>query len=165
MKPLIHPFGDGVVSLRPVEARDLETILAWRNRDEARIWFKTADKLSLSSHRAWYERYLAKDDDFFFIIEADSTPVGQCAIYDVDRATGSAEIGRFLAAPDAAGRGYITRACRQLIAFGVQTLRLSYLYLEVIKNNERAAAIYRRCGFAEEGCDSRLVRMGLRWSA
>ena len=86
MKRQIEPFGDGTVTLRLIEERDLKTILDWRNRDEARVWFKTSDKLTFESHKNWYDRYVNKDDDFFFLIEAGGKPVGQCGIYDVDRA-------------------------------------------------------------------------------
>lgn len=161
MKPQIEPFGDGTVTLRLVEERDLKTILDWRNRDDARVWFKTSEKLSFDSHKSWYERYLARDTDFFFLIEAGGAPVGQCAIYDIDRAAGSAEIGRFLVAPEKAGHGYVTRSCGELVRFGIGTLDLPYLYLEVMEHNDKAIKIYRRSGFIEESRSNGLVRMGL----
>lgn len=161
MKPLVEPFGDDTITLRLVEERDLETILDWRNRDESRVWFKTRDKLTFESHKNWYEHYCAKDDDFFFLVEADRSPVGQCAIYGIDRIAGAAEIGRFLAAPDKSGRGYMARSCEALVRFGIGTLNLSYLYLEVMSQNHRAIGIYKRCGFAEESRSDSLIRMGL----
>lgn len=165
MKRQIEPFGDGTVTLRLIEERDLKTILDWRNRDEARVWFKTSDKLTFESHKNWYDRYVNKDDDFFFLIEAGGKPVGQCGIYDVDRASGTAEIGRFLAAPDQAGHGYITRSCGELVRFGIKVLDLSYLFLEVMEQNAKAISIYRRCGFTEESRSGGLIRMGLRRDA
>lgn len=165
MKQPVEPFGDGVVTLRLVEERDLKTILDWRNRDDARVWFKTSEKLSFSSHKSWYEHYLAKNDDFFFLIEVGGQPVGQCAIYDIDRGAGSAEIGRFLVAPEKAGHGYITRSCEQLVRFGMTMLDLSYLFLEVMERNDKAARIYKRCGFREESRSEGLVRMGLKRGA
>jgi RimJ/RimL family protein N-acetyltransferase len=164
MKPPVAPFGDGTVTLRLIEERDLTTILDWRNRDEARVWFKTSGKLSLDSHKRWYERYLAKDDDFFFLIEAGGTPVGQCGIYDIDRTCGSAEIGRFLVAPDKTGRGYITRSCAELVRFGTRMLGLPYLFLEVMERNDKAIKIYKQCGFTEESRSEGLMRMGFRWN-
>lgn len=164
MKPPVEPFGDDTITLRLVEERDLETILNWRNRDESRVWFKTPDRLTFDSHRNWYERYLTRSDDFFFLIEAEGGPVGQCAIYNIDRAAGSAEIGRFLAAPGKSGRGYITRSCEAIVRFGIDALSLPYLYLEVMSQNDRAIGIYKRCGFVEESRSDGLIRMGLRRS-
>lgn len=162
MKPAIQPFGDEVVTLRPMEETDLCEILEWRNRDAARVWFKNSDMISLANHQAWFARYLTTDDDFFFMVEADGAPVGQCAIYNIDRVGRSAEIGRFFAAPAQSGKGYIARSCKQLINFGLQNLGLNYLFLEVFERNARAAEIYRRCGFTEEGREGDIIRMGLR---
>jgi RimJ/RimL family protein N-acetyltransferase len=164
MKPAIQPFGDGVITLRPIEEKDLRTILEWRNRDEARIWFKSANRIALTDHQAWFGRYLEKKDDLFFIIEADGALVGQCAIYNIDRVIGSAEIGRFLAAPIQSGKGYITRGCMQLINFGLRNLDLNYLFLEVLERNARAADIYQRCGFVEEERAGGIIRMGMKRS-
>jgi RimJ/RimL family protein N-acetyltransferase len=160
MKPAVEPFGDDAIMLRLVENRDIERILDWRNNDDVRIWFKTSDKVSLKNHRAWFEKYLAKTDDFFFIVEAAGTPVGQCALYNID-ASGSAEIGRFISDPDHAGKGYIARSCLQLVKFGRDNLKLRHLYVDLLENNERAAGLYRRCGFAEERRADGIIRVGL----
>ncbi|TPO12398.1 GNAT family N-acetyltransferase [Mesorhizobium sp. B1-1-5] len=142
-----------------MEERDLETILAWRNRDEARVWFKSSDKIAFEAHLSWYKRYLQKEDDFFFLIEANGRPVGQCGIYDIDHYAGSAEIGRFLVAPDMGGRGYIKRSCAELVRFGIDVLKLPNLFLEVMERNRKAIELYTRCGFAEESRSNGLIRM------
>lgn len=160
MKQEIAPFGDGTIVLRLVEERDLKTILDWRNRDDARVWFKTSERLAFDRHLAWYQNYLQKQDDFFFLVEVGGRPVGQCAIYDIDRAAGSAEIGRFLVAPDMAGKGFITRSCAELVRFGTRVLNLPYVFLEVMEQNAKAIGLYTRCGFVEESRSGGLVRMG-----
>ncbi|RWK23516.1 MAG: GNAT family N-acetyltransferase [Mesorhizobium sp.] len=141
-----------------MEERDLETILAWRNRDEARVWFKSSDRIAFDAHLAWYKRYCQKEDDFFFLVEANGQPVGQCGIYDIDN--GSAEVGRFLVAPEMAGQGYIGRSCAEVVRFGTRFLKLSYLFLEVMEQNTKAIRLYTRQGFVEEGRSGGLIRMG-----
>ncbi|RWH38578.1 MAG: GNAT family N-acetyltransferase [Mesorhizobium sp.] len=142
-----------------MEERDLETILVWRNRDEARVWFKNSDRIAFEAHLAWYERYCQKEDDFFFLVEANGHPVGQCAIYDIG--SGSAEVGRFLVAPEMAGQGYIGRSCAEIVRFGTGFLNLSYLFLEVMEQNAKAIRLYERHGFIEESRFGGLIRMGL----
>ncbi|WP_189523783.1 MULTISPECIES: GNAT family N-acetyltransferase [unclassified Mesorhizobium] len=161
MKQHVVPFGDGTVVLRLVEERDLETILAWRNRDEARVWFKNSDRIAFDDHLAWYKRYLQREDDFFFLVEANGQPVGQCGIYDIENGAGRAEVGRFLIAPEMAGKGYASRSCREIVRFGTQFLKLPYLFLEVIEQNARAIRLYARQGFVEESRQGGLIRMGL----
>ena len=67
MKRSITPFFNESISLRLIEESDLETTLAWRNRDDARVWFKTSSLLTLEQHQSWFYRYLNKDDDFLFV--------------------------------------------------------------------------------------------------
>ena len=162
MKPLIEPFGDDVVNLRLLEERDLDSILDWRNRDDARIWFKTSNRITRDSHRTWYARYLQKHDDLVFVVEASGSVVGMCAIYDIDHAIGLAEIGRFLIAPEFGGRGYMKRACAVLVSLAIRDLHLHDLFLEVMEDNRRAIAVYRACGFGEEARYDGLIRMSVR---
>ena len=47
--------------------------LAWRNQDHIRRWFLTSDLISPEQHRAWFEQYQDRDDDFVFVIEETET--------------------------------------------------------------------------------------------
>lgn len=160
MKRKIDPYSDASISLRLIEESDLEQTLFWRNRDGARIWFKTSAELTLSQHQAWFNSYLKKDDDFLFIVEAANKMVGQASIYGIDWEQRSAEIGRFLAAPDCSGKGYIGAACKALLSLGSTELGLRYFFLEVMENNTRAIHLYQRQGFQEECRYNGLIRMG-----
>lgn len=159
MKRSIAPFGNEFIRLRLIEESDLETTLSWRNRDDARVWFKTSSQLTLEQHQAWFHRYLNKDDDFLFVVEAGDKLVGQASVYDIQWNTGCAEVGRFLVAPECGGKGYIGQACAALIRLCADTLSLRYLFLEVIETNDRAIRLYQRNGFLEERCYGGLIRM------
>jgi diamine N-acetyltransferase len=165
MKRDLVPFGDDRVRLRLLDRRDLEATLAWRNRDEARVWFKSSGQIAPADHEAWFERYRLRDDDFVFIVEADGRPVGQASVYGIDWAARAGEVGRFLVAPGEAGKGYLGRACRELVRFCHGALGLTYLYLEVLPGNDRAIHLYTRAGFVEEGRTGGLIRMGRRGRA
>lgn len=162
MKRTLAPFCGESICLRLVEERDLETTLSWRNRDDARVWFKTSNCLTLEQHQAWFSRYANKDDDFLFLVEAEGKSVGQASVYDVQWDCGSAEVGRFLVAPESVGKGYISQACAALINLCADTLGLHYLFLEVFETNDRAIKLYQRHGFVEERRYDGLVRMGLK---
>lgn len=159
MKRCIAPFGNEIVRLELIREADLSATLAWRNRDEARIWFKTSDVLSFDQHYSWFKRYQEKDNDFLFIITARDKPVGQASVYGIDWQSGRAEVGRFLVAPEESGNGYISQACRELVRFCESSLGLTYLYLEVMENNAKAIRVYQRSGFAEEDRYNGLIRM------
>ncbi len=159
MKRIVAPFGDAAVRLRLIEARDLDATRAWRNRDDARIWFKSRALIDAAGHRAWFEQYLAKDDDFLFIVEHAGVPVGQAAVYGVDWIERRAEVGRFLVAPLEAGKGHLGQACASLVRFCALSFGLAELFLEVMEGNQRAIRMYRRCGFVEQGRRDGLIRM------
>src|SRR5580700_9100037 len=115
MKPFINPFGNEQIRLRLLTESDLPLILAWRNRDDARIWFNDSNYITLDQHRLWFEKYRDKENDFHFIVEINKTPVGQAAVYHICQEKNEAEIGRFLIAPCHEGKGYIKQACMELI--------------------------------------------------
>lgn len=161
MKRSVANFWNESTSLRLIEESDLETTLSWRNRDEARVWFKTSSQITLEQHQAWFHRYLNKDDDFLFVVEVEGKLVGQASVYDIQWGQGRAEIGRFLVAPEGGGKGYIGKACQALISLCTDTFSLQYLFLEVIETNDRAIRLYQRNGFIEECRYDGLIRMGL----
>lgn len=161
MKREIKHFGNGAINLRLVEERDLETTLSWRNRNEARVWFKSTNLITFEQHLAWFRGYQAKDDDFLFVIEVNGKLVGQASVYGIDWVSGHAEIGRFLVAPESSGNGYIGQACQELLRFCSQELDLRYVFLEVLEKNERAISVYERNKFVEEQRYNGLIRMGL----
>lgn len=159
MKRELLPFHAGPLCLRLITERDLEMTLSWRNHDDVRIWFKNSNLLSLEQHRNWFQNYKNKDDDFLFIVEVDGKPVGQASVYGIQWEKESAEVGRFLVALEAAGRGYISQACGALLQISRVTLGLKSLFLEVFEKNKRAIRLYQSNGFAEECRYNGLIRM------
>lgn len=159
------------VRLRPLGLDDIETTRAWRNRDDIRRWFKHGGLISAEQQRAWFAAYLERDGDFVWLVEDRDHPgiaLGQAALYDIDQAAGEAEIGRFIAAPEARGRGYLSAACRGLLQHAFTDLGLERVRLEVFPDNAPALALYRRCGFHETGGADDLLRMVLTrrdWAA
>ena len=162
MKPVEGPYETPALTLRPILEGDLETTLAWRNRDDARVWFKTTAQLSLDQHRSWFQRYVEKSDDLLFVVEVAGEVVGQVSVYDIDPESRSGEVGRFLVASGHGGRGYMRAAISALLELCAKTLALRYVFLEVKAANERAKRIYSSLGFTEEASTGDLVRMGKR---
>jgi diamine N-acetyltransferase len=159
MKRALQPFGNGIVQLRLITEADLDTTMGWRNRDEVRVWFKNSQTITPDQHRAWFTQYSTRDDDFVFVVEAGGVPVGQASVYGIDGHAGVAEIGRFISAPGANGKGYIGAACSALLLFCGETLGLKSVFLDVKADNERAIRIYLRNGFREERRADGMIRM------
>ena len=159
----------GVVRLRPLTRDDLPLTLAWRNHDGIRKWFFRDNKLTMLQHTGWFESYLERDNDFVFVIEETAElrrPVGQVALYQIDWVARRAEYGRLIIGDQAArGRGIAQQATRLLLDYGVQTLGLDEIYLEVFAHNVPALAVYRSCGFIITGHHEGVIRMAWYGSA
>jgi diamine N-acetyltransferase len=145
------PIKTDRVELRLLTEDDLDLTLAWRNRDDVRRWFKQSDIVSAEAHRAWFAANLMSDDSLMFVVEdaATQAPVGQVSIYNIDREIGEAEVGRFIAAPGASGKGYIRDAIAALVGFAWSELNLQRVYLEVYSENARAVRLYASLDFVE----------------
>jgi RimJ/RimL family protein N-acetyltransferase len=162
-KRFIAPLVNGRVRLRLLEASDLAMTLAWRNQDHIRRWFLTSDRITLEQHRAWFERYKDRDDDFLFIIEETETlrrAVGQVSLYHVDWAARRAEFGRLMIGDaEARGLGLARLATARLVEEALAVWGLSEVYLECFEANRSALHIYQACGFEQSGRQTGMVKM------
>ena len=153
----------GRVRLRLLEEADLPMTLAWRNQDHIRRWFFTSHLITPDEHRAWYDNYRDRDDDYVFMIEETQTlkrPVGQLALSKIDWAAARAEFGRLMVGDSAAqGLGIGTAATRLLVNEALTAWRLQEVYLEVLQENIPALGIYRACGFHETARHGGVVAM------
>jgi RimJ/RimL family protein N-acetyltransferase len=161
MKPSLRSTSDEIVEIRLLGLADLQATLSWRNREENRRWFINSNIIEWDSHVKWFEFYQKKSDDFVFVIESDGERVGQCAVYGIDLQKKRAEVGRFLAAPDSAGKGYIKRGCQLLIETCWQQLALESVFLEVLEENVRAIKLYEKLGFNEVSRKGKLIVLEL----
>jgi RimJ/RimL family protein N-acetyltransferase len=164
-KRQVTPLVEPPLRLRLIEARDLPTTRAWRNRDDVRAWLLTTAPITADQHEAWFRQYQERDDDFVFIIEEIEglcRPIGQVAIYHVDWAARSAEFGRLMIGePMARGRGFARQATAMVIRLAFDQWRLRRLSLSVKRTNARAVSIYQSNGFAIDVETDDLVTMVL----
>ena len=145
---VLAPIAEGDAVLRMLAPADLERTLAWRNHPDSRDWFHSTGEIAPGQHRAWFERYLERDDDYVFILEVGGRPVAQAALYGI--ADGGAEFGRLVVDPAARGEGHSHRAIA-LCLRAARELGLARVHLEVKPGNARAIAAYKRAGFEVDG--------------
>ena len=153
VKPVVQPISGEGIRLRLLTENDLPLTLAWRNRDAARSQFRHAEKLVPAEHRAWFDQQKKLNDRYYFMVEnaEGGRAVGQVAIYNINHDTRSAEVGAFVVAPEAEGRGFMKRAILELIGWAFNVLKLSRICLEVYATNQRAIRVYESCGFMQYG--------------
>lgn len=159
-RPIAPLHGPGTV-LRLLTRADLPRTLAWRNHERVRPAFITSSVISEETHRAWFDAYAERDDDYVFLIEARALgrPVGQVSLYEIDWRARTATFGRLLIGDDdALGRGLASEATRLVIDLA-GSLGLREIRLDVFLANRRASALYRNHGFEPYGARGDLITM------
>jgi RimJ/RimL family protein N-acetyltransferase len=145
-------ISSGAVTLRPVQADDLDAIYAifadldtWELRTP-----RPPAPLTMAAFKQWYSRILEDRDEIEFAITVQDRLVGRCTLVDPDPLARNAELGIALGAGER-GHGYGTDAVRALVEFGFERRNLHRIFLQVLASNAPAIAVYRAAGFVEEG--------------
>ncbi|WP_254277479.1 UDP-2,4-diacetamido-2,4,6-trideoxy-beta-L-altropyranose hydrolase [Halomonas sp. 3H] len=134
--------------LRPMQAQDLERVLAWRNHPEVRRHMYTQRLINPEEHRGWFACASQAPQRHLLIYEQDGEPLGFVNLNVVDTAAGRAEWGFYLAPDAPRGSGQGLGQCTLTYAF--TTLKLHKLCGEVLADNTRSQRFHERLGFRRE---------------
>lgn len=153
---MTHVIQGERVFLRPFEVDDAERYRRWR-ADAAPMFlagWRDPAPMSLAQVEARIER-LTKEQEgdfvtFVICLVADTRPIGEVLLADIDHRNGSAELGIFIGEPEEWGKGYGTDAVEAMVGFGFGALRLERIFLEVWTENPRARRAYEKAGFVHE---------------
>ena len=75
--------------------------------------------------------------------------IGNITLDNIDMSNRKAEVGIFLWSHH--GRGYATEAVNLLASYAFTSLNLNKLYAGAVVQNHASVALFRKCGFEEEG--------------
>ena len=142
------------VYLRPMEYRDTDSIVSWRNQDAVRHNFIYQELFTRESHEHWIRTMVETGRVVqMMICETDSDrPVGSVYLRDIDRQHKKAEYGIFIGEQDARGKGYGTMAARLMIRYAFEEMGLHRLFLRAFADNAQAIRSYEKAGFEREAC-------------
>ncbi len=142
--------------LRLLEESDAEEMFALLSKDRVQLqtglpWL--TDDFSLSDAL----RFISKSLERFAAGEGFRTGIrfrgefaGSVNIYNVNAPARSANIGYWLGTAYQ-GRGLVTRACRALLNYGFDELRLNRFEIQCAADNRKSRGIPERLGFTQEG--------------
>ena len=142
------------IRLRAIEIDDLPLLQQWRNEPQIYECFYEHEPLSLAMQRRWFDGFLQRNDEKFWIAETikKPRPIGTICLTHIDVRNRKAELGRVLIAPAAfRGGGYGRELCELALRYAFEHLNLHRVYLDVFADNAAAVTLYRRLGFVEEG--------------
>lgn len=144
-------MGTFQVSLRPIEMRDTQKIVEWRNASAVNQYFIDRSLLTAATHRKWLETRVFTGQVAQFIIQVDEYSVGSVYLRDIDLMNRKAEYGIFIGEKDAQNRGVGTKAGLLCLQYGFEILGLNRIFLRVFADNHRAIRSYEKMGFRQEG--------------
>lgn len=148
----MHRAGD--VMLRRPEPKDLDALYVQKNDPELGALLGGFHRgYSRADLQAWLEAHrTARDEVLWAIADPRSDAcLGHVGLYKIDHRVGTAEFAILLGARPWWGKG-VGKACTAFaVSYAFAQLNLRRVYLEVLATNDRAAALYRKLGFKDEG--------------
>jgi UDP-4-amino-4,6-dideoxy-N-acetyl-beta-L-altrosamine N-acetyltransferase len=135
--------------LRPVEERDLELMLAWRNSERIRANMYTGHLITPAEHRAWFDRLSLDRETFAFLFEYEGRPLGIVNLNHLDWRNLRCHWGFYLGETDAPpGSG--TRMAYLALIHIFEELKLHKVIGEAFAFNAASIAYHKKLGFSQE---------------
>ncbi|MEE9443824.1 MAG: UDP-4-amino-4,6-dideoxy-N-acetyl-beta-L-altrosamine N-acetyltransferase [candidate division Zixibacteria bacterium] len=135
---------------RPIERRDLELVLKWRNSDRIRENMYTSHVISFDEHLKWFEKISTENKTLHFIFEVDNIPLGVVNITNIDNDNKKCVWGFYIGAENA------PQGCGSAMGFFAlehlfEKLGFHRVVGEAFAFNADSVKYHKRLGFIEEG--------------
>jgi len=162
------------VALHTIEREDLEFVARLRNDPDIRHGVTFTRPESDVELESWFEDHVSATDTDdegaqLLIVPRDAAhgtdaepdggsdeaaddarpapqPVGYVSLFDIERPAGTGEIA-VTVAPEHRGQGYATDAVRELVAYGIEELRLTKVRALALVTNDASRAVLENVGF------------------
>jgi UDP-4-amino-4,6-dideoxy-N-acetyl-beta-L-altrosamine N-acetyltransferase len=138
-----------LITLRPVELNDSDSIRNWRNRDEIRQWMYTSRLISESEHQKWFEEMKIDPARRLLIIELNQTPQAVIYFSNIDQHSSSCDWG-FYPTPHAI-QGVSALIEFIALKFAFENLQIRRLQCQVLASNSGVLNLHKKSGFDQEG--------------
>jgi len=109
------------------------------------------EPIGVEEHQAWFSSAMSDHEDRIHRIALiQNAPSGVMSLTHIDRVSGVAEWGGYLAPHVTRGAGHGRQLLESSMAFARDEVGLSRLVVEVLEINQSALGLYRSAGFIEE---------------
>lgn len=141
------------VYLRPLEEKDTDLILKWRNDPEIMEKMISSHPISREEHLRWFHGLQKKNDrlEFVIVIINEEQPIGTVSLKAIDLQHSKAELGKLIGERKYRRKGYATEATKLLVEYGFKELGLNRIYARVLEHNEANIQLNKKLGFKIEG--------------
>lgn len=133
--------------LRELERKDLEQINKWRNDPELIELLGAPYRfINLEVDTKWYDAIRCA-----IIQEGSDDILGLVSLVSINYMNQSAEFHIMIGDKENQGKGIGTFAVNAMLDHAFNNMNLRRIELSVLDSNERAKALYKKCGFVYEG--------------
>lgn len=144
------------VYLRALEREDLPKLMAWRNREDFRQYFREYRELNLQNQIDWFEQHVMKDDStlMFGIVNNQSNElIGCCGLCYINWVNRNADLSLYIGWNNAYidDKGYAEEACRLLFRYAFEELNLHKIWTEIYEFDMPKYKLYKKLGMSQDG--------------
>ena len=133
------------IILRKITLNDLELIRTWRNSEYVKSFMVFKSYISKEMQENWFLQ-INNDNNYYFIIYKENTPIGLTNLKDIDFYNGTAESGIFMHSEEYTNSDLGVRATFSLLDFAFLTLKLNKLLQTIIVENKAAMNFNKSLG-------------------
>jgi len=141
------------VILRPITKDDASAMFESLSDKESMRLTGSQEKFTFDQVEKHCQKIEGANDriDFAITLKDDPAYIGEVVLNEIDWENGTANFRIALASRKFFGKGYGTEATRLVVDYGICTLNLRRIELEVYDFNPRAQHVYEKVGFVREG--------------
>ncbi|MGG1556105.1 GNAT family N-acetyltransferase [Paenibacillus ferrarius] len=157
-----------MVTIRPVELRDVDVIYRYRLDEEVMFWGSGGYGNAIPAREQLVQEFQSQssmDTKRIFAIEVEvagnqePVVIGTISFREMDRIARRATIGMLIGDRNYWGKGYGTAALNQFVTMLFARYNLNRIDLDTFADNKRAIRCYEKVGFSVEG-----VRRQAMWT-
>lgn len=139
-----------IYNLRPMEEKDLQLVLEWRNSDRVRHFMYNDSLISFSEHRAWFRMIQNDPSCIYLIFEINTAPVGLVNLTKIDPQNLNCMMG-FYVGRENCPKGTGTKMGELALRYAFNKIGIRKILGEVLVFNEPSIHFFLKLGFREEG--------------
>ncbi|HHZ01078.1 MAG TPA: GNAT family N-acetyltransferase [Tissierellia bacterium] len=142
-----------MITLTEIKKEDMEQIYRWFSDPEFLKYYDyyPPNPLKKSDVDKMFRYYKESGKSKVFAVRKDGKIIGLAGFDDIIKENQVATLFIGLGKEDERGKGYGKEALRLLLEYGFRELNFHRIQLNVLEFNNKAIALYERCGFKREG--------------
>lgn len=138
------------MKLRKLEDKDCNLMKEWMVNENITKFFRfNASSASDEKIKNFIQNSFTLENRHYAIVDENDEYMGTISLKNINKIPNTAEFAIVLR-ESATGKGFAKRAAREILTIAFDELNLKKVYLNVLKNNEKAIKLYEKLGFRTE---------------